>query len=304
MRRVLFVHPFAPQRLGGAEQSLLRHIALAPPDVRVTVVAPEKTCKLRQFDAVVLGNLRPHGGLGFETEVTATLRWAARLADYRGFSLRSERDMHPCTHRDGRCLVGSRPRKVACECSTAMRDAHELLYNACSAVQFLSPAHQRAINELIRIRVPQHVIASPIDLSLFRVTTPPERRPRTALILGDAIRIADTAVELARRHGYEPELAPYHTVAFADMPALYNRHQAVVVDPVMFHAFGRVVVEAMACGCRVIASERVGALSWPDPLRASQEANQLFWQVVCEGQQYAPTRWRRFVPQALARRAA
>lgn len=295
MRRVLLVHPLETVCPGGAEQSFRRHLALAPADVQVTVVAPEQSCDLRKFDAVVLGNLRPSGGLGFESEVTATLRWAAVLGDYRGFSLRSERDMHPCTYRDGRCIAGARLRKTACDCSTAMRDANQLLYNAASAVQFLSPAHQRAINQLIEVRVPQHVIASPIDLEMFRTTVPPEQRPARALILGDAARIADTAVERARRHGYEPEIVPYHSVPFDQMPALYNRYRAVVVDPVMFHAFGRVVVEALACGCRVLASERVGALSWPDPVRASQEANAQFWQVLRDGMDHktpARTWWR------------
>lgn len=304
MRRVLFVHPFANGRLGGAEQSLLRHIALAPADVHVTVVSPHMSCRLSGFDAVVLGNLRPAGGLGFETEVTATLRWAAQLAGYRGFALRSERDIHPCTHRDARCITGARLKKTPCECSTAMRDANQLLYNACSAVQFLSPAHQRVINQLIEIRVPQHVIASPIDLTLFRNTTPWEQRAAKALILGDAIRISDTAAARARRHGFEPEVVAYHTVAFEQMPTLYNRYRAVVVDPVMFHAFGRVAIEALACGCRVLASERVGALSWSDPLQASQDANDRFWQVVCQREIASPKRSLRFAPRALFRWAS
>lgn len=304
MRRVLFVHPFANDRLGGAEQSLLRHIAQAPADVRVTVVAPHKPCRLSRFDAVVLGNLRPSGGLGFETEVTATLRWATQLAGYRGFALRSERDIHPCTHRDARCIAGAKLKKAPCECSTAMRDANQLLYNACSAVQFLSPAHQRVINQLIEIRVPQHVIASPIDLALFRNTTPWEQRAPKALIVGDAIRIADTAAARARQHGFEPEIVAYHTVAFDQMPALYNRYQAVVVDPVMFHAFGRVAIEALACGCRVLASERVGAMSWSDPLQASQDANDRFWQVVYQQETASPKRWPRLAPPALFRLAS
>lgn len=306
MRRVLIVHPLETDRPGGAEQSLKRHIECAPPDVRVTVAGPDEAVDVRRFDAVVIGNVRPAGGLGFESEITATLRWAARLADYRGFSLRSERDVHPCTFRDGRCLTGTPPRKTRCDCSTAMRDANELLYNACSAVQFLSPAHQRVINQLIQIRVSQHVIASPINLRIFRNLIPPDQRPAKALILGDAIRISDTAAKRARRRGYEPEVVAYHTVAFDQMPALYNRFRATVVDPVMFHAFGRVAIEALACGCEVIASERVGAMSWRDPLQASQEANGLFWQVIREGMEGItgrPVPVRRW-PQFLWRRAS
>jgi hypothetical protein len=52
------------------------------------------------------------------------------------------------------------------------------------------------------------------------------------------------------------------------------------VDPIMLHAFGRLAVEALACGCRVLASDRVGAMSWPDPLQAFREANERFWNMV------------------------
>jgi hypothetical protein len=48
----------------------------------------------------------------------------------------------------------------------------------------------------------------------------------------------------------------------------------------MLHAFGRLAVEALACGCRVLASSRVGAMSWPDPLEACRQSNRLFWEMV------------------------
>ncbi len=39
-------------------------------------------------------------------------------------------------------------------------------------------------------------------------------------------------------------------------------------------------VKAHACGCRVLASSRVGAMSWPDPLEACRHSNRLFWEMV------------------------
>ncbi len=280
MSNVLFVHMFSCSHPGGAEQSLRHHLKHTPKSIHVAMVSPEEDCELAQFDAVVLWNLRPHGGLGAETELMWSLHWAKRLQDYRGFSLRSERDVHPCTHRDGRCLVGKHLKKAPCSCTHTQRDASELLYNTCSAVQFLSPAHQMAINQLITVRTRQYVIGSPIDLDLFHIMVPPSERPAKALILGDAIRVADTAEQRARDAGFEPERVEYLSVPFEQMPALYNRYQAVVVDPIMLHAFGRVAVEALACGCRVLASERVGAMSWPDPIQASQQANQKFWSLI------------------------
>lgn len=296
MFQVLIVHPLDEGPPGGAELSLRYHREHAPAGFKVSVRGPDDDVRLEAFDAVVLGNLRPRGGLGAEAEIRATLRWAVKLADFRGFSLRSERDVHPCTFRDGRCLTGRGPRKTACDCSTTIRDANQLLYNACSAVQFLSPAHRRAINQLISIERPQHTIAPPIDLQRFRAMTPLAERPPKALILGDAIRVADTAEARAQKAGYEPERIAYLSVPHDEMPSLYNRYQAVVVDPILFHAFGRVAVEAMACGCRVLASERVGAMSWKDPLGACQGANEAFWRLFQKGTEHGAHEvsvWRR-----------
>lgn len=297
MMQVLIVHAMDQGAPGGAEQSLRYHMEHAPAAFKVSAAHPDDAVRLGAFDAVVLGNLRPRGGLGAEAEIGATLRWAVRLADFEGFSLRSERDVHPCTFRDGRCLTGRNPRKTACDCTMTIRDANQLLYNACSAVQFLSPAHRRAINQLISITRPQHTIAPPIDPRRFRVLTPLAERPPKALILGDAMRVADTAVGRARKAGYEPERIEYLSVPFDEMPRLYNRYQAVVVDPNMFHAFGRVAAEAMACGCRVLASERVGAMSWKDPVGACQVANESFWRLLQKGIEHGPDEisgWRRY----------
>jgi len=281
--RVLLVHASPLYQLGGAELSLGYHVARAPAGVEVDVCLPSDERELSGYDAVVLANLRPSGGAGEAAELAWAERWVRRLARYRGFSVRSERDVHPCTHRDGRCLAVKPLRKLPCDCNDRMRRAFEELYNTCSAVQFLSPIHQAAVSLLIRIEAPQFIIAPPVDLERFRNTVPFEKRKRAALILGDAARVAASAPERARRHGFEPARIPYLSVPAEEMPELYNRYQAVVVDPVMLHAFGRVVVEAMACGCRVLASERVGAFSWDDPIAACREANDRFWDMLLHG---------------------
>jgi hypothetical protein len=48
----------------------------------------------------------------------------------------------------------------------------------------------------------------------------------------------------------------------------------------MLHAFGRLVVEAMACGCKVITNSRVGAMSYDDPVEACRKSNDAFWEIV------------------------
>src|SRR5690606_29082882 len=79
---------------------------------------------------------------------------------------------------------------------------------------------------------------------------------------------------------YVPDVLPYLSVPYEAMPELLNGYAAVVVDPLMYHAFGRLTVEAQACGCRVLASDRVGATSWADPLAATRASNRNFWALV------------------------
>jgi len=38
----------------------------------------------------------------------------------------------------------------------------------------------------------------------------------------------------------------------------------------------------MACGCKVITNDRVGAMSLPDPLAASRGADAAFWAVIAD----------------------
>ncbi len=278
--RVLLVHSHPLGRLGGAEISLAHHVRRAPPPFHVDVALPDDDRPLSAYHVIILANLRPEGGLGEAAEFAWAVRWTERLRDFQGVSIRSERDVHPCGRRDAQCLVGPLLTRVPCQCGDRITRAFEQLYNACSAVQFLSPAHQQVIRKLIDIQRPQFVIASPRPLRRFRNVTPFEQRRKAALIIGDAVRAAPTAEDRARQAGFQPERFPYLSVPYAQMPELYNQYQAVVVDPIMFHASGTVAVEAMACGCRVLASERVGAISWPDPIAAVRQANRQFWAMV------------------------
>ncbi len=185
--------------------------------------------------------------------------WTERVENFQGWVIKSERDIHPCPYRDGRCINTNPIRKEQCECLDIIPKAFERLYNSCDAIHLLSPAHQQVINQLVRIKVKQYVIAPPIDFTMFRSTVPFEKRKKVALILGDEIRVSESAELRAERHGYPSEHLEYHSVPYDKMPELLNRYQAVVVDPVMFHAFGRLAIEALACGCHVMASERVGS---------------------------------------------
>ena len=97
------------------------------------------------------------------------------------------------------------------------------------------------------------------------------------------MRKDDEAEAAARQAGYRPYLLPYGSVPYDEMPNLLNQFRAVVLHPQMFHAFGRLAVEALACGCQLISNDKVGALSWPDPIGSSRGANELFWKFLLDG---------------------
>ena len=264
---------------GGAEISLRLHVENAPADVRVDVILPTDEADLAAYDAVVLANVRPHDAANDAEKVSCIERWTERIERYSGRSIKSERDAHPCAKRDASCVEVDPIRRVPCDCDRSIPDAVERLYDACSAVQFVTPAHREVISRIVPIRARQFIVASPVDFALFRSTTPFEERRRVARIFGDGRRVAPTAEARARAAGFEPLRVREH-VPYEQMPELYNSAQAVVVDPILFHASGRSVVEGMACGCRVLAGPRVGFTSFDDPVAASRAANREFWRMV------------------------
>ena len=302
--RVLLVHSASLSSLGGAEISLREHVKHAPAGVEVEVVLPDQSVALDRFDVIVLANLRPVGPrsggpqrkvkqwiweqindspfqmLALRSEVASAELWCRRLKGYRGYVIKSERDLHPCTRRDGLCIDPATMQRSECGATRGVARAFERLYNLCDAVQFLSPLHRRAINMIVNIDVAQYEIAPPIDLNHFRDYTPAAMRKNAALLLADDIRNSCTAERRAREAGFEVERLDYLSVPYEGMPALLNKYRAVVMDPTMLHAFGRQAAEALACGCRLLASERVGAISWRDPLGACRQSNTLFWEMV------------------------
>ncbi|MEJ2040361.1 MAG: hypothetical protein P8X55_15755 [Desulfosarcinaceae bacterium] len=278
--RLILIHAKPLDELGGAELSLKAHLAAAPSTVTVDTALPDDPIPLEDYDTLILANLRPSGGLGRREEYRWASLWASRLRGYRGYAIKSERDIHPCGHRDGRCIQTDPLTRISCDCSRKIPGAFEKLYNLCDAIQFLSPLHRSAINQLVRITPLQYEIACPIDLTRFRSITPFDQRKQTALLMGDAGRVSPEAVTLAEAKGYPVERVDYLSVPYEAMPGLLNQYQAVVVAPRMLHGFGRLAVESLACGCQVITNNRVGAMSWPDPLAASQAANAAFWEMV------------------------
>lgn len=277
---------------------LRHHFDSAPDGVKIDHVLLDAEATPSDYDVVLLGNLRPAGGLGEESEYRWARTWGRKLMNYSGYVIKLEFDINPCTFRDGRCYNYDSPEQIPCTCSRLIPDSFENLYNLCDAVIFISPLQQRAIHNIIDIRAPvEYLMGAPIDFELFRDEIPFAERKRAALITGDENRIAPEAVELAAERGYAVEQVDYLSVPYEEMPALLNQYQAVVIAPVMLHAFARLATEAMACGCEVITNNRVGAMSWADPLTASREANDRFWKILSQ----KPDRPNplRFIPESI-----
>lgn len=263
--------------------SLRSYMDSAPDGVEVDTALPEDSVSLKGYDGVVLANLRPDGGPGEEAECRAAQQWISRLNGYAGTVIRLEHDIHPCPYRDARCFQGDVLLRQDCKRNSPIRKTFERLYNRCDIIIFRSPLHRRVINQMIRIKgVRQVEVNSPVDFEQFRSITPFEQRKHAALITGDPIRVAADAEALAEAEGYPVEFLDYLSVPYEKMPEILNRYQAVVLAPVMLHSSGRLALEALACGCKVIANDRVGALSWPDPLAASRDANAAFWAVIAD----------------------
>jgi hypothetical protein len=280
-RNILLVHAQPIEELGGAELSLKHYVENAPAGMNIDVILPDDPVNLKQYDTVVLCNLRPSGGLGEKAEFRWAKEWADRLKGFLGHLVRLEQDAHPCTYRDARCVNFQQPDKSGCDCTSPIPAAFERLYNICDTLLFVSPMHRQVINQIINIQIRrQFDIASPIDFDRFRSVTPWEERKHAALITGDALRVADNAVALAEAEGYPIEQVDYLSVPYEQMPDLLNQYKAVVVAPAILHAFARLVVEAMACGCQVITNDRVGATSYDDPVSACRNSNTLFWDII------------------------
>jgi hypothetical protein len=282
MTRVLFVHNARLQEEGGAELSLRHHFEHHPSHVQVSSCFPDEPVNLEEWDILLLGNIRPRGGPGEQAEAESARQWTEKVLTFSGRAIKSERDIHPCCHRDARCIRFPELTKTEQHCSNLIPSTFKALYDACDAIQVLSPLHDRVIGCLTRSVTPRRAIGSPIALDQFVSRTPRQSRKNEALIFEDTLRKDDDAESAAIRAGYRPCLMRYGSVPYDQMPDLLNQFRAVVIHPRMFHAFGRLAVEAMACGCRVISNHKVGALSWPDPIEASREANKLFWKFLLE----------------------
>ena len=219
------------------------------------------------------------GGVGEKAECGWADEWTEKLEQYRGRKIRAERDMHPCGHRSGECVMVGTFVKRPCQCCL-IPQTFERLFNACDAIVYVSPAQRKMIDAIITVSTPGFLIAPPVDFRQFRNFKSSIRLEKYALAIGDSLRVSDEAERLASSHGYKLIRLKSGSVTHEKMPEVFNRYSAVVIAPRIFHACSRVAIEAMACGCKVLTNGLCGASSWTDPVAASMTSNSEFWDVV------------------------
>jgi glycosyltransferase involved in cell wall biosynthesis len=171
-----------------------------------------------------------------------------------------------------------------------------LLFENAALNVFLSPLHKRVTEQILGgIALRRSLILKPlIDTRLFRNA----RRPRDIEYLFVGVVSEAKGLSAMRERFNRSDihlvgrLAPGVSVDFghylgprpySEIPSWMNRAANFVFLPRWPEPQGRVVAEAALCGCRLIANESVGALSFDFDLADPSNYNDgeaLFWNAV------------------------
>ena len=150
--------------------------------------------------------------------------------------------------------------------------AGPLMHRAALNV-FISPAHRRHYETGLGVTG----IALPlaIDVDLYRPVSGAARRKNSVLIADPRKQGADcgswmrenpglqyTALGHLRLSPQEMHITERPAVAPWDMPSVYTEHEYLLHRPARQTAGERVLFEAALCGCRVVANDLCGHMSW------------------------------------------
>jgi len=153
---------------------------------------------------------------------------------------------------------------------------------------FISPMHRdnflTYLGEGIK---PLYVLTPPVDTDFFYKRANVERRPRTAVNLTGRLvsskglmniykwAIANSNYKLSVYSKYadgtsgkllscRPNVKILGNVPYKMLPDIYSEHQYVIHLPVYPEAAGRTIIEGALCGCKPIANEIVGVMSFSE----------------------------------------
>jgi hypothetical protein len=154
------------------------------------------------------------------------------------------------------------------------RDISEKLFRGSVLNFFLSPIHMS--NHMETFQIQGICLPLAIDVEIFRPVAGVERKMGTALVCNvRGWKTWKTLKEFIDSHPEihfdilskgelitGPNVTSIPMVPYEEMPKLYSAHEWLVHMLDGWGAGERVVFEAALCGCRVIANERVGHMSW------------------------------------------
>jgi len=140
---------------------------------------------------------------------------------------------------------------------------------------FLSPKHLKDYQE--GLKCDGLCLPLAIDVSHFKPAEKEERKKNSALIFNAPNRkLGGSGEEFIKGHpemmftilsnnnvpalGANIVLSP--PVPYKDLPALYSAHEHLVHLPDRDWAGERIIFEAALCGCKIIANDHVGHMSW------------------------------------------
>jgi glycosyltransferase involved in cell wall biosynthesis len=203
-------------------------------------------------------------------------------------------DPTPCPFKPLPLLSRALLRDFGSDCF-ACTPAVRSLYEAAMLNVFLSPLHKETTERVLGRTLESTFILKPVvNAALFRN----EHRERDidylfVGLIGEAkglnamrVRFKNCDIRLIGRiaPGTKLDFGQYvGFLPYEEVPLWMNRARNFVFLPRWPEPQGRVVVEAALCGCRIIANDNVGALSFnfdlSDPTQYA-DAEESFWRAV------------------------
>lgn len=178
------------------------------------------------------------------------------------------------------------------------------LYKDIKHTIFLSPLHKTIAEEKVKYKINNSsLVPSPIDSSLFQLGE--EKEKGTVLWVGNICKEkgSDGFIEFVENNpnysfyiaGWGAEVEPIEDLdnvkflgelELKDLVKEYQRCEYFYHRPLWNEPFGRSVIEAYLCGCNLLVSDNVGAISWDwdfsnyDLIQKKTQSQSNFWKVV------------------------
>lgn len=162
-------------------------------------------------------------------------------------------------------------------------------FRNANLIIWLSPLHRQTYIEMFKETYPElkdkpyHLLLSPVEGNKF---TPGEKIKNTVLTINSLYRFkgSENVIKYTKEHpefkftfvGPDPEnLAntlpkncKYVGTKFGrELIKLYQESEYFLHFPLNYEPCGRVVIEAVLCGCKIIHNGRIGALSYPEAVK-------------------------------------